>query len=279
MVEYLKDAAIEIPVDAAGLKDAGVNPDQQVTKNISGMSLRSALKLLLDDLQLKYVIHNEVLLITSPTKAESDEFMETKAYPVTDLVVPDATARHVDMQPLMDLLENTVAAKSWDHNGGNGSMSDMIVGKALLVTSQTQEVHEQIADMLETLRKAEDSVHRGRKLAEQEQSEDETDLPARTRLHRPARGRWAKVLAAWEEWAAVWAVDLAARARRRSSFPLFPAATPTSSAGCEAPTRPISSRRPCTSSSARTPARTRAAAAWAAWAPGSSEPSGSRTSF
>ncbi len=89
VVEYLKDAVrIEIQLDAAGLKDAGVDPDQQVTKNIRGMSLRSALKLLLDDLQLKYVIHNEVLLITSPTKAESDEFMETKAYPVTDLVVP-----------------------------------------------------------------------------------------------------------------------------------------------------------------------------------------------
>ncbi len=91
------------------------------------------------------------------------------------------------MQPLMDLLENTVAAKSWDHNGGNGSMSDMIVGKrALLVTSQTQEVHEQIADMLETLRKAGGLKSGARKLAEQEQSEDETDLPARTRLHRPA---------------------------------------------------------------------------------------------
>ncbi len=37
---------------------------------------------------MKYVIHNEVLLITSPTKAESDEFMTTKVYPVADLVLP-----------------------------------------------------------------------------------------------------------------------------------------------------------------------------------------------
>ena len=46
------------------------------------------MKLLLDELQLKYVVHNEVLLITSPAKAESDEYMTTKVYPVADLVLP-----------------------------------------------------------------------------------------------------------------------------------------------------------------------------------------------
>ena len=43
---------------------------------------------MLDELQLKYVVHNEVLLITSPAKAESDEYMTTKVYPVADLVLP-----------------------------------------------------------------------------------------------------------------------------------------------------------------------------------------------
>ena len=45
------------------------------------MSLKPALRLLLDELQLKYVIHNEVLLITSPVKAESDEYMTTRLLP------------------------------------------------------------------------------------------------------------------------------------------------------------------------------------------------------
>ena len=63
-----------------------------VTKNLKGISLRSALKLLLDELQLKYVVHNEVLLITSPAKAESDEYMTTKVYPVADLVLPIKSA-------------------------------------------------------------------------------------------------------------------------------------------------------------------------------------------
>ena len=55
------------------MKEEGIDENTPVTKNLKGISLRSALKLLLDELQLKYVIHNEVLLITSPTKAESEE--------------------------------------------------------------------------------------------------------------------------------------------------------------------------------------------------------------
>ena len=70
------------------MKEAGVDESTPVTKNLKGISLRSALKLLLDELQLKYVVHNEVLLITSPAKAESDEYMTTKVYPVADLVLP-----------------------------------------------------------------------------------------------------------------------------------------------------------------------------------------------
>ncbi len=89
VVDYLKDLhKIEIQLDTAALKEAGVDESTQVTRNIKGISLRSALKLMLDDLQLKYVIHNEVLLITSPAKAESDEYMTTKVYPVADLVLP-----------------------------------------------------------------------------------------------------------------------------------------------------------------------------------------------
>ena len=63
-----------------------IGGDTLVTKNLQGISLRSALKLLLDEMGLKYVIHNEVLLITSPTKAESEEFLITKFYDVSDLL-------------------------------------------------------------------------------------------------------------------------------------------------------------------------------------------------
>ena len=41
---------------------------------------------MLDEIQLKWTIHHDVLMITSPAKAESDEFMYTKSYDVTDLL-------------------------------------------------------------------------------------------------------------------------------------------------------------------------------------------------
>ena len=63
VVEYLRDLhQIEIQLDSAALKEAGVDESTPVTKNLKGVSLRSALKLMLDELQLKYVIHNDVLL-------------------------------------------------------------------------------------------------------------------------------------------------------------------------------------------------------------------------
>ena len=89
VVDYLKDLhKIEIQLDVAALKEVGVEDNTPITKNLRGISLRSALKLLLDELQLKYVIHNEVLLITSPAKAESEEYLTAEVYPMPDLLLP-----------------------------------------------------------------------------------------------------------------------------------------------------------------------------------------------
>jgi len=154
VVDYLKDHHhIEIQLDTAAMKDAGADPDAQVTKNIKGISLRSALKLLLEDSKLTYVVHHGVLLITTLEKAQSDDYMETRFYPVEDLVVPEGDGA-VDSQPLEDLLTNIVATKSWVDNGGTATLSAFVVGnRLLLVVSQTQEAHEEIENTLAMLRK------------------------------------------------------------------------------------------------------------------------------
>jgi hypothetical protein len=79
---------IPVYIDDAGLKDAKVDAKVPVTCRLSGISLRSALEIVLDKLELKWTIHHEVLMITSPARAESDDLMYTKIYDVTDLVVP-----------------------------------------------------------------------------------------------------------------------------------------------------------------------------------------------
>ena len=157
IVEQLKKRhKIEIQLDLAALKEAGVEPDCPVTKDLSGMSLKSALRLLLDELQLKYVIHNEVLLITSPAKAESDEYMTTRLYPVKDLILVrnENDEIETDFQPLMDLIRDSVDTKTWVDNGGTGSLTPyQFQDRCLLVISQTGEVHEDITALLAALRR------------------------------------------------------------------------------------------------------------------------------
>lgn len=81
----------EIPIrlDEAALTGEGIGPDTEVKMVMSGISLRSALKLMLEDvggIQLTYIIEDEVMKITTQTKA--DEKLQTRVYPVADLVIP-----------------------------------------------------------------------------------------------------------------------------------------------------------------------------------------------
>jgi hypothetical protein len=87
VVTYLHDLhGIEIQLDLKALEDASIGPDTPVTRNLQGITLRSALRLMLGALDLTYIIKNEVLLITTPDKAANE--LTTKVYPVADLVMP-----------------------------------------------------------------------------------------------------------------------------------------------------------------------------------------------
>ncbi len=77
---------IQIEVDQAALEEVGITTDAPVNKQLSGITLKSVLKLMLRDLQLTYIVDDEVLQITTPEKAEAETV--TKVYPVADLVLP-----------------------------------------------------------------------------------------------------------------------------------------------------------------------------------------------
>jgi hypothetical protein len=86
-ISYLEELhGIQIEVNQAALDELGIATDATVNKQLSGISLRSALKLMLRDLGLTYVIEDEVLQITTPEDAASN--VVTKVYPVADLVLP-----------------------------------------------------------------------------------------------------------------------------------------------------------------------------------------------
>jgi hypothetical protein len=73
VIEYLKAKhEIEIQLDQKALADAGVSSDTTVTRNIKGITLRSALRLLLGELDLTYVIQNGALMITTKREVPGD---------------------------------------------------------------------------------------------------------------------------------------------------------------------------------------------------------------
>ncbi len=105
VLEYFSEKHhIPIVMDSPALKEAGVEDSTNITKDLSGVSLRSALAIILDELQLKWVIHHNVLMVTSPTKAESDEYMLTKLYDVTDLLAQRETTRSITLSPRFKII-------------------------------------------------------------------------------------------------------------------------------------------------------------------------------
>jgi general secretion pathway protein D len=60
-----------------------------------------------------------------------------------------------DFDTLIDLITQTVSPTTWDHNGGKGSVAPSPANLSLVI-SQTQEVHEEIVDLLEQLRRMQD---------------------------------------------------------------------------------------------------------------------------
>jgi len=228
-----KQADVPIHLDMVGLEQEAVRSDTPVTISLDQpISLKSALKLLLEPLHLDCVVKDEVLKVTSPRLVKGEVY--SVSYPVADLVIPipnfssdglgitgalrDGYSRlpkngtasveygpppvgingvsraagnaavdpaslaqfqagsnapsmgstpsipfgapagggsQADFQSLIELIQNTVAPQTWNTVGGQGAIQQFATNLSIVV-SQTQEVHEEIADLLEQLRRLQD---------------------------------------------------------------------------------------------------------------------------
>jgi hypothetical protein len=141
------------------IEDAGVQPDQPVSRDLSNISAESFLKLLLGDLNLTTMVTDEVLKITTVEDAQSPENMVTRIYPVADLLdyyrLPAAEVGGVcaEFGPLEDILTSTLEPDSWQDVGGPGSMNGHDNSRTLIVT-QRRDIHLKIGGTLTTLRRA-----------------------------------------------------------------------------------------------------------------------------
>jgi general secretion pathway protein D len=227
---------VNIHLDPRGLTQEGVNTDTPVTIHLTKeVQLKSALNLILEPLHLSYVVHDEVLKITSEQLRDGEIY--PIPYNVADLVTPipnfvpsnniglqglinEATANagrgnrpafaqggptvlvndrsgqqaagggdnilaqqfnaagpnglspstvpigagpggmggaaNADFDSLIDLIVSTVQTETWAENGGGEAEIRPFPTNLSLVISQTQAVHEEIADLLQQLRRLQD---------------------------------------------------------------------------------------------------------------------------
>lgn len=220
---------INVVPDIRALQDAGISVRQPLNFKVEGMSIKSALTLLLDQLHLTYVIKDEALQVTTPERAKGK--MVSKTYQVADLIIPvpnfvnttepfdyakmyiqnsqlgyygtnpymgpmslppgmptgtpagnmtsmsgaamtsqrpatlanvngvympaNATPPTMENQ-LIKLITNTVAPQRWSDMGGEGTIDYYPLGMALVINI-TEDIQEQIAELLQTLRRLQDT--------------------------------------------------------------------------------------------------------------------------
>ncbi len=110
---------------------------------------------MLRQMELTYVVRDELLIITTPEVAERE--LSTRVYRVKDfvevpegMVGPGAAAGNLDA--LVQLIHATIAPDAWNDVGGVGAITG-IGPWGLLVVSQSDEVQRQVAGLLSAARK------------------------------------------------------------------------------------------------------------------------------
>lgn len=114
---------LDIVIDQVKLEEESVAMDAtDITLKVNEIPLRSALRLLLANKNLAYIVENDVLKIT--TKTHADNYRLTRIYPVRDLVGADAA----DYLSLTDAIRQGVSPGSWKEVGTSGGMFGMMGG-------------------------------------------------------------------------------------------------------------------------------------------------------
>lgn len=143
---------IEIQLDVRAIEQPCMGVDTPITKSLRNVTLRSALNQILGEVDLAWVITNEVLLVTTPEEAEL--FLTTRVYDLGKLAttVDSEGNTKQDFAPLVRAIVETIEPESWEETGGFGSIVPLeYAGAAVLIVSQTHEMHDRLAGFLEDL--------------------------------------------------------------------------------------------------------------------------------
>ncbi|MCE9555243.1 MAG: hypothetical protein K8T91_17980 [Planctomycetes bacterium] len=150
LTDLRRRLGIDVKLDLHALEAINITGDSMVKINVRGVTARAALDLLVHSLDptLAWTIQDEVLWIT--TKEAAQHRMQTRVYPVGDLVVL-YEGDYPDFEPLIELIQKVIEPSTWDAEGGPGAIQQFTANTSLVCT-QTRDVHERIEGLLEVMR-------------------------------------------------------------------------------------------------------------------------------
>jgi hypothetical protein len=135
-----------VPIDFdPRVDEVEANADSLISLDVNDVPLASVLGLLLEPLDLAWVIRNETIVVTSRGCEETS--LDLEIHDVSDLLRPLGGPRAIDH--LMEIVSDSIAPTTWDLVGGPGSMAHF--GDLLLV-SQTRPVRAGVTRLLDDLR-------------------------------------------------------------------------------------------------------------------------------
>jgi hypothetical protein len=143
---------VQIVLELGALEEAGVGTDTPVTANLRQVTLPVALALVLEPLDLTYVIRDEVMLVTTAEVASQE--LPTVVYPAADLLQygqPQVGTGQQDFDTLIEVITTSVLPNSWDEVGGPATISESAATSSLCI-SQTRVAHDEILRLLAGLR-------------------------------------------------------------------------------------------------------------------------------
>ncbi|MHB8970804.1 MAG: hypothetical protein ACYC3X_15910 [Pirellulaceae bacterium] len=145
VVDYLKSVKnIPIVLERRGLENAGMGSDTPISVSLNGIALRSCLARILGELDLDYVIANEALVITSKEAARTQ--LDPRIYQTAGLRIAE--------DKLIEIIVSMIAPDTWEETGGTGKITSLGDESHGLAIAQTDQIHDQITDLLEKLRRA-----------------------------------------------------------------------------------------------------------------------------
>jgi len=143
-IEYLAlTYRLTLMIENVAIADAGIEDSVPVTLELEDVSLTSCLKNMLEQVDLTYIVEDEVIKITTRERATSK--LLTRTYDLRGL----SYNREDQVKRLVTAIETLGDNDAWESIGGPGKIS--ILPNCIVVKTNYQ-LHKEIEDFLETIR-------------------------------------------------------------------------------------------------------------------------------